>query len=157
VEANTGAGIFHEVSYDAVIRDNVVKGNGFSRGDWLWGAGIQIAASQNVEVYGNVVDRNANGIALIQQNRGSGAYGPYLVQNDYVHDNVVTMTTGHTGAVQDVGDTSIFTTRNNRFVHNTYHLGTQSTYFAWMNGWLTAAQWVAYGQDATGTFLVLPA
>jgi hypothetical protein len=133
LERNASAGIFEETSYDAVIRNNVVRHNGFGRGDWLWGSGIQVADSPNVEVYGNVVDGNANGIALIQQARGSGPYGPHMVQNNKVHDNTVTMVTGHTGAVQDTRDSRIFYARHNRFFHNTYHLGNHKTYFTWEN------------------------
>src|SRR4029453_16554825 len=31
VERNSGAGIFHETSFNAVIRDNIVRRNGFAR------------------------------------------------------------------------------------------------------------------------------
>jgi len=151
---NADAGIFHEISWRAVIRNNEVRNNGSAspRG-WLWGAGIQIAASKDVEVYGNTLSGNANGIALLQQNRGSGTQGVHLVQNDFVHDNVVDMSAGGaSGAVQDVGDLAIFTSRNNRFANNTYVLGTNKSVFAWMNNWLTPLQWQGYGQDLTGVF-----
>jgi hypothetical protein len=117
-----------------------------------------------VEVYGNTVEDNFNGIIAIQQNRGSGAHGPYLVQNLYVHDNRIKQNTPEgqgllnaaAGAVQDVGDNAIFNTRNNRFQHNTYYLlpaapGTAQG-FQWANGEKSVAQWKALGQDVKGTF-----
>ena len=89
----------------------------------------------------------------MQQNRGSGAYGPHEISNLYVHDNAVTMTQGQTGLVQDIGDPSYFTSRNNRFDHNQYQLGTSSSYFTWMNGSRNETQWKGYGLDVTGTFI----
>ena len=153
VENNTMMGIFHEISYKATIRNNSVKGNGFGMNAWLWGAGILVAASPNVEIYGNTVTGNANGIGAVQQNRGSGSFGPHLVQNLYVHDNTVTMPSGHSGIAQDTGDRSVFTSWNNRFVHNTYFLKGNSQPFAWMDRRITEAQWRNYGHDVTGQFV----
>jgi len=108
-----------------------------------------------VEVYGNTLVENFNGIVGLQQNRGNGSNGlPYLVQNLYVHDNTVTQRNGgYAGAaMQDDGETLIFTSRNNRWVHNTYYLGTNATPYEFYNGGRTAAQWRGYGQDGTGVF-----
>jgi parallel beta-helix repeat protein len=156
VENNTMMGIFHEISYKATIRNNTVRGNGFGMNQWLYGAGIMVSASQDVEVYGNTVEGNANGITAVQQARGSGSYGEYLVRNVYVHDNRVTMRSGRSGIAQDVGDNAVFTSRNNRFAHNTYTLGTNSRPFEWMNAQITESQWKSYGQDAVGSFLRSP-
>ena len=156
VTNNAAQGIFHEVSYAAVIRNNIVQGNGFQHPGskaWLWGAGILVAASGEVQIYGNTVMGNANGIGGIQQDRGTGAYGPHLLKNLYVHDNVVTMRSGsHNGVVQDIGDNAVFTSRNNHFTRNTYTLGANRLPFAWMNGERTVPQWKAYGQDVTSLF-----
>jgi parallel beta-helix repeat protein len=150
---NAGQGIFIEISYAGKVFNNKVYGNGFGRNSsWLFGAGILVAASPNVEVYGNDVSNNANGITAIQQNRGSGAYGPHEISNLYVHDNVITMKDGKTGLAQSVGDNSYFTSRNNRWVHNSYHLGANAKYFAWMGAILSEAEWRQYGQDVNGTF-----
>ena len=145
---NEGIGIFHEISYDAVIRNNYIEGNGFGHSPWLWGAGIVVAASPNVEVYGNEVVNNADGIAGIQQNRSDApsSFGPQQISNLYVHDNKITMSEGQTGLVQDIGDNGIFG-RNNRFVNNTYTLNGDGRQFAWNNGTLTAAEWDSYGQS----------
>ncbi len=144
---NSGMGIFHEISYAAVIRNNYVEGNGSGHSAWLWGAGIVVAASPNVEVYGNEVVNNADGIAGIQQNRGSGQYGPYQVSNLHVHDNHVTMNGGNTGLVQDIGDNSYFTSRNNRFVNNNFTVQGDGRNFSWNNTNYTLAEWNALGQS----------
>ena len=149
VADNSDAGIFHEISYRAIIRNNTVTGNGFGFHVWVWGGGIQVAASPNVEVYGNTVTGNANGITAIQQNRGTGAYGPWEIGNLYVHDNLVSQSSGvAAGLAQDIGDNSYFTSRNNSFGGDTYQVTGVS--YAWMNNWQTAAQWQAYGMDVTG-------
>jgi hypothetical protein len=145
-------GMFHEISYDAVIRNNVVERNGVL-GWWGGGAGITVAASPNVEIYNNIVNDNANGIYGVQQDRGSGTYGPYEIVNLSVHNNIITMLTGDTGIVQDVGDLSYFASRNNSFENNTYFLGNATKYFNWMNGLRTEQEWVAYGNDDTGTIV----
>jgi len=152
VEDNAEMGIFHEISYSAIIRNNTVRRNGFQSAGWLYGAGIMVSASSNVEVSGNVVEGNYNAITAVQQPRGSGAYGPYSTENLYVHDNDITPGTGATGLAQDIGDLSYFTSRNNRFDRNTYRLGTSARPFAWMNGFRTDVDWRAYGNDPNGTF-----
>jgi parallel beta-helix repeat protein len=150
---NASQGIFVEISYRGKVYNNKVYGNGFGRNSsWLYGAGILIAASPDVEVYGNEVTNNANGIAAIQQNRGSGAYGPHQISNLYVHDNVITMTEGKTGLAQSIGDDSYFTNRNNRWVRNSYTLGRNANYFAWLGGAVSETQWRQAGQDVDGTF-----
>jgi len=169
VEDNTREGIVSEISYKGVIRNNAVRRNGwrtdpFRAKGWGWDAGIGIHASSDVEVYGNTVEDNFNVIIAIQQNRGRGAYGPYLVQNLYVHDNRVKQNTPEgrgllnaaAGAVQDVGDNAIFTSRNNRFRKNTYYLlpaaRCNSQEFQWYNAGKSDAQWKSVGNDISGTF-----
>jgi len=154
VEDNEWAGILHEISYAAVIRNNTVRRNGFQdpRG-WYWRAGILIAGSSDVEIYGNTVEDNANGIVGIQQNRGAGALGPWLISNLWVHDNRVQMQVGQTGLVTDTGDMAIFESRNNHFDRNTYFLGAQAKVFTWMGDERTEGEWRSYGQDRAGTFV----
>ncbi len=142
--ANVRMGIYHEISYDAVIRNNTSLENGEG--------GIVVAHSPNVEVYGNTVTDNENGIMGVQRDRGDGRYGPYQIRNLYVHDNTVSMAEGFTGLRQYVGDNSYFTTRNNRFERNTYLLGAEPKYFHWENNGRTADEWRSYGHDVNGTF-----
>jgi parallel beta-helix repeat protein len=169
VANNVREGICIEVSYGGKVFNNTVSGNGwptdpYRANGWLWDAGIGIHASPNVEVYGNTLNENFQGIVIIQQPRNTStgdAYAPaggFIAQNIYVHDNIIYQRvaggdgSAGGGAVTDAGDTAIFTSRNNRWVRNTYYLGTNARPFAWMGGWRTAAEWRAYGQDGTGSF-----
>jgi hypothetical protein len=151
-EDNAQMGIFHEISYAAVIRNNIVRRNGFSFSTWVWGAGILVAASPNVEIYGNTVEGNADGIAAVQQDRGSGRYGAYQLANLWVHDNTVTMSQGLTGVVEDIDDPSVFTSRNIRFTNNRYRFLVDDYFFTWQDDDRSDAQWKSYGMDVTGTF-----
>jgi parallel beta-helix repeat protein len=151
---NWGAGIQHELSYDATIRHNEISGNGRRHKGWAWEAGIQIQSSGGsrlIEVAYNVVKANANGIALIDSGNRAGdrptPYGPHVVQNVWVHDNTITMSTGQTtGAVEDTGDLGIFSRNHNRFEANTYYLQSLTEpYFSWANTDLNWSQWRALG------------
>jgi parallel beta-helix repeat protein len=146
VADNAGVGIFHEISGAATIRDNTVERNGFGKSEWLWGAGILVAASSDVEVYDNRVLDNADGIAGIQQERGSGPDGPRLLRNLSVYDNTVRMLGGQTGVVQDVGDDAVFTSRGIVFSGNTY-VDVIGRRFAWDGRSLDQDGWLATGQD----------
>ena len=92
------------------------------------------------------------GIDAIQQGRTPGAYGPHQVRNLYIHDNTIT-TSGQTGIASDIADNAIYTSWNNRFRHNTYHLGSNQTPFFWLNAPRTVDEWRSYGQDPDGIFL----
>lgn len=162
VEDNTQAGIFHEVSYDAVVRNNTVRRNGFGHQVWMYGAGILIAHSSNVEVYGNTVVDNWNGITGIQQSRGSGFYGPFELRNLNVHDNIVEWKTevpktmyGHgglSGIAQDIGDANVFTNRNVTFDRNAYRVpDITNRYWEWPNTRQDWTGWHALGLDRNGT------
>jgi parallel beta-helix repeat protein len=162
VEDNTQEGIFHEISYDAVIRNNTVRRNGHGRMAWMYGAGILIAHSSNVTVYGNTLVDNWNGITGIDQNRGSGDYGPFELRDLHVHDNSVTWTvevpkdsSGHggvSGVAQDFGDITYFDTRNILFERNTYTVPDPTRgYWAWPNSRRTFTGWTGLGQDREGT------
>ena len=153
VDDNSGAGIFHEVSFDAKVRNNITRRNGFARG-WVTGAGILISASANVEVYGNQVQDNKQGIVGIQQARTiHGISFSKNLKNLYVHDNTVRLSgMGVTGIVEDIGDLGVFTNRNNRFQVNSYDLASYTTPYRWMRESLTKAAWKGYGQDINGTF-----
>jgi parallel beta-helix repeat protein len=146
---NTGPGIYHEVSYAATIRDNVVEGNGFDFTKWLWGAGILISASTDVEVFGNEVRNNENGITGVQQDRGDGVYGPHLVSELHVYDNTIELGEGGMGLATDTGDKTVFTDRGNWFDRNTYEGATGRSY-SWRGKTLDRDGWIAAGQDVNG-------
>jgi len=158
VEDNFHAGIKHEISYAAVIRNNTLKGNGFGISNDVKGGGILIANSPNVEVYGNTVVGNNQGIGAVQHDRYDEpadwkAQGEFELKNLYVHDNYV-QTSGQTGifvASGPYGDKPL-TSWNNRFDHNTYVVAGISTPFRWGNDKIGIDEWQSHGQDTHSTF-----
>lgn len=103
VEDNKWAGIMHEISFDWIIRDNLIRRNGLNHPNvgiggkkcFVPDAGIFIAASSNVQIYGNFIEDNADGICAMQQDRtadetlfGEPA-GSYQVRGLKVHDNTL--------------------------------------------------------------------
>ena len=146
---NQGAGIQHEISYQAVIRDNTIENDGFApdphrTGPW-YGAGIVIAGSSDVEVYDNKVTDCMNGIVGRYPRRELSRSGtPYLLRNLFVHDNVITQRQGIAAGIVVSGGLSgdVFTSWGNRFVNNTFQLGDpQAKSFAWMNVLTSFANW----------------
>jgi Right handed beta helix region len=154
IHDNESDGIRYEISYHAVIRNNQITANGFKDPtQWVDGAGIMISSASDVEVIGNVVDGNFNGITLRQDNRGSGSLGAYLVQNTLVQGNQVTMSRGTTGLAATTSDKSAIAQRSNHFVGNHYVVvGSDPTNFSWLGSELTWAQWNQSGQDPSGTY-----
>ena len=136
VVGNTKSGIQHEISYDAIIRNNVVVHNGvedFTGYGWLWGDQILIQNSRNVEVYGNKIDMTgANGIGLVQQDRGDGAYGPRVTTGNSIHDNIVVShdTIGRLGEAADYNQTGLLN-GGNTWSNNYYYMTDTGNRFWW--------------------------
>ena len=147
VADNERTGIFHEISYDALIIDNEVSGNGFGYSAWLWGGGIVVATSANVEISGNTVTGNADGITAIHQRRADApaSYGEIGLANLSVHDNLVGENGGVTGIAQDVGSDAVYTDANNRFFANTF--SDDDARFYWFNNERSRSEWEAFGQS----------
>ena len=141
VERNRGAGIFHEISYSAVIRDNVLRHNGLGKRGAFWRSNnILVAASQDVEVFGNTitVDPGSCGIILLDQGRRNKMGGTYKTRNNNIHNNVTTFEgTGCAGAVVDTAidseNATIIQDGDNRFDANVYRFpsGDATFQFAW--------------------------
>lgn len=151
---NELSGIIYEISEQATISRNKVRGNGFGFHVWLWGAGILISASHNILVSANNVTDNANAITLVQQERGVSERNglPRVLNNIAVEHNTETMGEGATGAVQDDGDEAIFEPASMiSFTHNTYIHYTPASFF-WDNLELEPAEWQAFGNDVEGIF-----
>jgi len=167
VSDNDGAGIQHEISYDALITGNDIRDNGRVHKGWAWEAGIQIQSSggvgERIEVVGNRVTGGPNGITLIEggdrAEEWPAPFGPHLVRNVWVHDNVVVLERGgSSGAVEDIEDPTVFTDGGNRFEANTYHLPTlDGEYFAWGGTELPWSAWrgSGSGNDLTGRVLTV--
>ena len=116
---NRAEGIFYEISQDAVIRNNQVYRNAWAvdRG-WYWDGGITVASSFNVEVYGNRLSGNYNGITGTQQTRTDSTPPTHVLDNYNVHDNVICASASHaTGVISDNG--TDFATRTITFSGNT--------------------------------------
>lgn len=175
---NTGAGIYHEIGYDAVITNNVVTGNGMASSPgggenlgWMWDAGIQLRSSRSLNpavpilIEGNTVSGNYSGVSLLDSpasgatGGGEARYGPCYLANILVRNNTIGMTTGATGVVQDGRGASVFAsgltfTGNHYLVSNLTHPtdGRAFNWFAWADDWHGWAAWQGFGHDATGTF-----
>lgn len=145
---NRVAGILYEVSSKAIIRNNTIDQDGYRpEGSNLWyGAGILIANSSDVEVYGNIVQNCVNGIGAVFAKRGNLRH---LVRGISVHGNIVTQSQGvAAGIVQDHGfDDSVFHSLNNCWFQNTY---SGSLRFEWMNAVQTLEAWQGFGNDVPG-------
>lgn len=151
---NEMEGIWLEVVCGAIVRDNLAERNGleFSVGGWPDKAGIQVVNGTDIEIYGNVVRDNLNGIAVL----GATGYPTHAcvpdVRNVHVHDNQVQMSDGRTGLAENFGDSAIFESKNNRFERNDYTLGSNADYFTWNGESMNESEWMAAGQDTNGTF-----
>jgi parallel beta-helix repeat protein len=184
VSNNWGPGIYEEISYNAIITNNIVTDNsmpsspgGGQHLGWGWDAGIQLRASGGLSpssplvISHNTVANNFNGITLVQspqpdacpnKRNHEGLYGPCLIQNVIVKNNGISMSQGLTGGLQDGTNDSVFTSRDNEWLHNKYCVasvihpidGYADGWFAWMDRNLSWSAWKGYGLDMGGTFKV---
>ena len=157
---NARVGISQEISYAAVIRNNIVARNGSQRDGWLWGSQILVLNSQNVEVYGNVVEiapNFGNGITIIHQDRGSGRYGQYDTKNNHIHSNKVIHLGkyGRNGWITDFDYEWFEKEANNRFDRNAYVVPSADIK-AWAihDRWRTWEYAREHGMEANGTLVV---
>ncbi|HLM21987.1 MAG TPA: right-handed parallel beta-helix repeat-containing protein [Propionibacteriaceae bacterium] len=164
VEDNAWIGIFHEISYDAVIRHNIVRRNGVRSPDWLGGAGINATDSRNTEIYGNVVLDNLSGIVGRQDGRtGSGQHGRWELRDLSVHDNSIrhpagTSVVGTSGVAAGLAasggpESSTYRSRSNRFGANHYVLPrtVDGRFFAWGGRQRTWSEWQQLDLDLDGS------
>jgi len=134
VTGNAMSGIKHEISQDAIIRNNVLIGNGaewFSKFGWLWGGQIEIQNSNNVDIYGNKVDMTgANGITLLQDSVRPESASGHNTFNDHVHDNIIVShdTTGRLGLAGNVTAQQLTT---DSFDNNQFYMADVNNRFWW--------------------------
>jgi Right handed beta helix region len=149
---NSTDGIIAEISYDGIIRKNVIRDNGHCTG--CWGAGILIANSSGVDAYGNHLSKNKEAVLMTMYARSEvGRLGPYDLRDNYVHDNTIALAGGQVGLRQYVDDTSYYgSSKGNRFDFNHYEAGSRSMPFAWDDGSLTFRQFRRAGQERHGTW-----
>jgi hypothetical protein len=173
---NTNAGILHEISWDAIIRYNLLEDETSVfpqfqiNGNSLWvNYAIGFSNSSNVQVYGNTITNCTNGIGGVLDFRGNSTLGPhtgqpYLLQNLEVHDNtfskISNIAVGIVKSSKPPGyDNSVYTSWNNHFTNDTYILAnSDGLYFTWMDtsgkhayATYTWTQWQSFGNDVGGT------
>lgn len=171
---NNRMGIQHEISFDAVMRNNYLAHNGYTFDTWMWGAQLLIQNSSNVEAYNNTIiygeGAKGDGITIVQQNRGYSNVYPkgvcdttrreatctlWLSLNNHVHDNKIYSLTkaGENGAAGDY-EMEKFALGNNRFLGNQYFFvqpDATRKWWSWPGGSKTWDQWNAFGFDTTGS------
>jgi Right handed beta helix region/Abnormal spindle-like microcephaly-assoc'd, ASPM-SPD-2-Hydin len=172
---NWNAGIQHEISWNAIIRNNLLEdetvANPTSSNSSLWAhSAIRILNSSNVEIYGNTITNSSNGICGVLDTRGDSSHSPhtgqpYLLQNLDVHDNTFSaITYDAAGIVRSSSfDTSVYTSWNNHFAGDSYDLADPSgSIFIWMDSsgkhayvTVTWAAWQAFGNDVEGSLQLL--
>ena len=143
VTNNYGSGIFHEISLNAVIRNNRVEGNA-SRTSM---GGIKIANSVGVEVTGNHVANNGGGIVGGQDDRGG-----ILLKDLNVHDNVISFSRGWSGVFENWGGSAVYTGQGNRYDRNSYSVSAVPKPMHWMDTTRSVVEWQAFGLDLGGSF-----
>ena len=154
---NLRNGIVHEVAHDAIIRNNVCKGNGREANNWFWGAQILVMNGSPVEIFGNrveVLPKEGNGISLVQQNRDPGTtfeITKVKPNRIHVHHNDITF----------LGDKGVVAAGSDHFGEeflaslridfNTYHLpDLNKTHWA-LNQFKTWDQLQGLGHEVHGT------
>jgi hypothetical protein len=164
VENNQQMGIFHEISFKAIIRNNVVRYNGSGKRSWFWGADITVAASQDVEVTGNkvTVAPGGCGIMLIDQGRRTASGGMYKTRDNIVRGNEITFdgapcAGGTSDTKPEDENFAIIANGNNRFDGNTYRVRDTNTppRFVWDQDVTNWSGFRAKGLEQSGR-LVLP-
>lgn len=150
---NGGAGINHEISFSAVIRNNTLRGNGgLDRGSCFHSGAIVLNNSQGVEIVGNAIEgQGTNGICLVDAVRVEGSAFPQYLSNINVHDNTIRMhAQSYTGAVGTKARSIVF-------AKNTYHLDNLTAlHWQFFGPEIGKTAWIGAGHDATGSFAVAP-
>jgi parallel beta-helix repeat protein len=154
VDSNGGAGILHEISWDAVVRNNLLRGNnafeqGMGKSCWH-GAQIYLNNSQNVTITGNTIEAIAtNAICAANSTRQESAVFPQALANITVSNNAIKMRGDVSiGAVGDTLPVNVVFNGNTYYVDNL-----ASTHWTFMAP-MTRAQWQAIGYDIAGQFLL---
>ena len=155
---NTEQGIFHELSFNATMRNNKLLRNGYIHPNgsfWLYGADLLSSTSRDVEAYCNTVEisaRGGNGLNILTQPRSNEipSQGNRYHHNTVIFDGNSGMVGAGRGSKTDPAEVNFF--RLNSFDYNSYHLpdlGRKA--FAWNDKNNTFAEFQAAGQDTHGS------
>jgi hypothetical protein len=155
-QANDRWGLLYEVSRHAQIYWNEVSGTSDRpEGFPFSGAGILISNSAEVDVYGNLLRDNDNGVLLKEDRKATrwaqDTYRAGIPHIDQVavHDNDIGMRRGVTGTRVENGDPTAWWRRSHAsFADNTYRLDATAPRFLGPGNDLFAFdQWTALGND----------
>lgn len=156
VTHNLRFGIFHEISYAAIIRNNTLEYNNYGR----YGGQIYVSNSSDVEVYNNQVvvgDDQGDSIAIFHKERGSGVHGPWLSRNINVYNNTIVFTagTGWAGAVLHYRTPGNWSNSTNTFDGNTYYVADADyRHWTWDGNRMTWSEFRdRYGQESNGQLI----
>jgi hypothetical protein len=167
INDNFADGIRYEISYQAEISYNRVRGNGYGfaengrngqniDGSLFATGGININGSSDVEIHNNTLGPNQNGITAQERTRTNSdtdiSIGPWDTHNLWVHHNDITQTTGSTfgygiaAGLNTLSPTDLedyyLPAKNNRFDFNTYHLDSAAAVrFSWNHGYRNFTTW----------------
>jgi len=153
VSYNTEQGLFSEIGYSAIFRNNILVGNGYTHPngtDWLYAASILSSNSQNVSAYCNtieVVAQGGNAMSIIEQSRPG-----YSAQGNYFHHNTVIFegNSGWSGLATPLTDAAFYT--SNKSDYNQYHEPNLTTHsYPYMKAVHDFAQFQADGAEPNGT------
>ncbi len=147
---NLDAGIKIEISGSAVVRDNIVEGNGFGNEHPPRGAGILIRESGPVEVMGNQLSGNKDALVLHQDDGRENETGNHL-QGVLVHDNDIALDGGVVGYFGDI-PSDAFETASLTFENNRYTGAAGDTLFLDHGRDIDFRQWQQNGRDTGSTF-----
>ncbi len=155
---NEGDGLKHEISYNAVIRNNVALYNGTGYAPWLWGAQIMLQNSSNSVVENNIVETDGgvgNGITIIHQDRKSTG-GRWITANNIVRNNKITLRgSGRAGMGADFERSWFYNEANNRWQGNTYEVfKTGRRFFHLGDGFKALSYAQNHGHEDNGTVTV---
>ncbi|MGH2820361.1 MAG: right-handed parallel beta-helix repeat-containing protein, partial [Actinomycetota bacterium] len=155
VVRNHSIGIDCEISFDCVIRGNLVRGNS---------SGIMVSSTKGAQVRNNrVVANPERGIVITQQGTATGIrrdhpsrHGPHRTTNNIVARNVIRARSGYSGVRKygAVGWTVYSDWANNRFFRNRYRMriGRRAEYFKWRARNVRWRDWRRAGHDRGGSF-----
>jgi parallel beta-helix repeat protein len=158
IEDNPAAGIFYEISGQAVIRNNQIRRSGDS--------GVFVSTSRDVEIYGNTLEHNWRGVNLfvscqaVRMSYAGMMQGGFDLRNNLVRNNTVTAGSrggSLVGALSADGTCTASEaeayyngSKNNTFRDNRYVVPSMSAAWWLWAGSRTWAQWQALGQDTSG-------
>jgi parallel beta-helix repeat protein len=136
---NGEAGIIVELDYGSTISGNLIQDNNNPELNGFQGGGIYIQNSSNANVHDNTLTGNGGGIWVYQSDRGSGTQGPWVVNNDLIHNNIIQMSMGQNGFGGTVSSAAT------NWTANSYYLSGSAELIASVPQ--SVAQWVTAGYD----------